>query len=548
MSLTVPLSVRIRTSQQDRHITDELSDLSFGATVPGGYTDCQMSLHRPITFTPGEIEHFGRVYVYDAETANTVWEGELQDPGRTVADEGETYQLTAVGGSSHLQDINAPVAYVVNDFADFYRAANNAPGGTNTVGEDPSGNDNALVLQFPGGQSISNTSRVSMRYAYMQVNGQDIGRVDYDWDGGVDASTYHVQAVLSTGGGASDIPNDQSLTAAGFTGASTVVGDFTFGRDTLDLRFEHVSGGIVTIPDDVHWVSFFNVFMQSIRFGLDGNAITTASEYVFRRVRGYQIVKDVLGRWMTGVYDTTNAVIATTNFEIDKMAYNDGTTPAGILEDLMQFDPYYYAVWGSNPDNNKFTFEWTLYPTTVTLEADVMDGFDSPSSGNTIYDQVWVRWVDSLNRTRNTFRTAVAPDLVAAGFHRTFYLDQGSEVGSADNAVQAGDQFLADHLSATNAGRLVVRKSILDTQTGLMVAPWAIRPGRLIRVKGVQAYPDALNNTGRDSVTVFRVVSTRFDAGAGAATLELDSYTTSVSKQLAKLTQVQTTAHRHRSH
>jgi len=543
MSLRVPLAVRLRTSIKDIHITDELTDLSFGAAIPGGYTDCTLNLHRPLGFQPREIVQFGRVYVYDARSGETVWEGRLQDPGRSGGDQGEVYSLVAVGGSAHLQDTKSPVVYVESGFDDFYRANVVTPGGTNATGEDPSGNEDAMTLQFPTGIAVSAGSLVAMRYAYIAVNGQKIARVDYDWDAGVTASTYRAQAVLSTGGGASDTPNDQALSTSGSIGASTVVGDFTFGRNTLDLRLYH-TGTIVTIPGDQWWLAYRNLFVQSTRFDLNGNEISSAGEYGFRTVLGHQIVKDVLGRFMTDVFDTGNATVATTTFEIERMVYNDGVTAAGVLEDLMKFDDYYYAVWESNPDNDKFRFEWLATPTAVTLEADVSDGFEAPTSGNTVFNRAWVRYTGARSLTKNVLRTSAAPELEAAGFDRTEYIDLGKELGTLANAQQVGDQFLADHRYPTNAGRLILRGPIVDFLTGRMLMPWQVRPGRLIRVRGVEPYPDALNNAGRDGTSVFRIVSTRFSADDMSATLELDSYAPSAARTLARLQRISATRRR----
>jgi hypothetical protein len=68
-----------------------------------------------------------------------------------------------------------------------------------------------------------------------------------------------------------------------------------------------------------------------------------------------------------------------------------------------------------------------------------------------------------------------------------------------------------------------------------MVHPWELLPGHLIRVAGVVPRVDSLNPTARDGVTVFKVVSVEFSASNVSATLELDSYSRTVARQLAKL-------------
>jgi hypothetical protein len=111
--IPVPLSVRLSVQGRDIHVTDDLADLTFGSTSPGGYDTCTVQLHRSLTFQPAEVNQFARLYVYDGRSAETVWEGRLQDPGRGVSDAGEVYQLVAVGGNAHLSDRTLP--YIIID-------------------------------------------------------------------------------------------------------------------------------------------------------------------------------------------------------------------------------------------------------------------------------------------------------------------------------------------------------------------------------------------------------------------------------------------------
>jgi hypothetical protein len=51
--------------------------------------------------------------------------------------------------------------------------------------------------------------------------------------------------------------------------------------------------------------------------------------------------------------------------------------------------------------------------------------------------------------------------------------------------------------------------------------PWEIRPGNLIRVRGVLPNADSLNASTRDGVAVFRIAATEYRQSENAATLEL---------------------------
>jgi hypothetical protein len=112
-------------------------------------------------------------------------------------------------------------------------------------------------------------------------------------------------------------------------------------------------------------------------------------------------------------------------------------------------------------------------------------------------------------------------------------IDLGSGVGSSGNAVQAGDGFLADHKYPSNQGTLTVARPIRDLATGMAIQPWEIMPGELVRVRGVESYPDALNVSDRDGLTMFRVVEVNYSAADNTAQLALDAPARSASRALA---------------
>jgi hypothetical protein len=242
-------------------------------------------------------------------------------------------------------------------------------------------------------------------------------------------------------------------------------------------------------------------------------------------------VEDLLGRLLTE-YDGANATVATNTYAIDQLAYPDGTTPAKVLDDLMLLEPGYF--WQATDRNSagKYKFEWKAWPTTVRYEADVNDGYRSTGSADGLYNAVTVRWKDEGGKFRTTPRTQTVPEL---DFTRSAYIDLGDEVSSSTNAVQAGDQLLAEHATAPNAGSLTVARPIYDRTRNTLVMPWEIEPGNLIRVRGIQPNPNSLNVTGRDGITVFQIVGKDYDTSSASATLELDSYSPTVARALAAL-------------
>ncbi|MCX4474806.1 hypothetical protein OOK41_31595 [Micromonospora sp. NBC_01655] len=533
MSLPIPLTVRLRTPRVDRHVTVDARDLVMRWTDPGGYASCTVPLARPLTTQPDEIAYYGQVTVYDARDGSVVWDGRMEDPGRGAGGDGQIWDLTAVGGQAHTRDRTVPLIYVQRlGSSDFRRAAVNVTGATVGGGDDPGGSGkDALVVQFPDGLHISNTSRVSARYDGIALAGQKIALIGYAWDGGSNDANMNVDAILSTGGGANDTARTATISTNGGPYATRVVGtNWANGRDTLDLRYWRTAGGLYTVPSDLAWASFTDIAVVAMRFDATGSERTTGYADT---VLASEVVADLIGRLLTD-YDGATATIAATTHAIDQLAYPDGVTAAQVLEDLLALESRYtWRAW-ERTDAGRYRFEWVQRPSSVRYECDVVDGYDSQGSADGLYNMVTVRWRDSAGRSRFVFRSSVVPELVAAGLNRQASIDLGSDVGSSADAIRAGDQFLAEHQYALNGGRLRVARPILDMETGRMVMPWEIRPG-LIRVRGILPRIDALNATDRDGVTVFRIVSSEYRASDGAATLELDSYARTTPRLLSTL-------------
>ncbi len=542
MSIPIPLGVRLRSSRlADVDITKEIRDLTFRWTDPGGYASCQVSLSRPLTLQPDEIQYYGQLIVFDGRNARPVWDGRLEDPGRSNSD-GPVWDLAATGGQAHTRDRTLPLIYAQKlGGGDFERAATNAAGATVNGSEDPGGSGkDALVVQFPQGQTINQNSRANGRYAAVARAGQKLALIGYSWDGGSADTNMNVDAVLSTGGGASDTPRTATITTTGEAYATRVVSsNWANGRDTLDLRYWRTAVGAYTVPSDLAWVAFMDINITAMRYNAAGTELVgPGSPSGFggytSTVLASDVVADLLGRVLSQ-YDGAGATIATTTHAIDQLAYPDGVTPDRVLEDLLLLEPTFtWRAWERN-SNGKYRFEFVQRPSSVRYEADTQfDQYEGPSSGDGLYDSVTVRWRDAAGRVQTTVRTSTVPALAAAGLPRQAQIDLGSDVGSLANAQRAGDQFLAEHQYAPNAGRLRISRPIVDMQTGRMVMPWEIRPG-LIRVRGIQPRVDALNASSRDGVTVFRIVSAEYRASDGSVTLELDSYARTTPRLIADL-------------
>jgi hypothetical protein len=533
VTLPIPLTVRLSTSRADRHITADLHDLSFRSVVPGGFASARFSLSRPLTIQPDEIAYYGRVVIYDARNGNTVWEGRLEDPGRGVGGSGEIWELAAVGPSAHAHDRTVPLIYVDRALTRWYRThvggSSLVKDATDTTTEyELDDTLEALILTFPNGTPLPTNALMRMHYKAIHEAGQFLARIDYRFVCGWAATDAKVRTYLYP---SVSLERDNNFTTTE-TGLAPIVmtTDFATTKDVVDLRI--MWDGPPVTADDGFWASIGGPYVMAQRYDKTG-AVVGAAGYTTYSVKASEIVADLLGRLLTA-YDGANATVTATTFGIEQCAYPDGVTPGAVLDDMMTVEPtFYWQALEQNPITGKHRFEWVTWPTTIAYDASVVDGYSSTGSAEGLYNAVMVRWRNARGELKQTRRTQTVPELSAAGLTRDGFLDLGDEIASSTTAVQVGDQFLAEHATPPNAGRLTISRPIYDHTRGTMIQPWEIRPGKLIRVCDILANSDSLNRTSRDGVTVFKVIAVDYDTASASATLELDNESVSLSHMLA---------------
>jgi hypothetical protein len=541
MSIPIPLAVRLKTSRSDRIVTKDLRDLTFRSAVPGGFANIQLQFDRPIRFQPDELDYYATVYVYDRRNGQTVCEGRIEDLGRTAGD-GQVWDLSAVGPSAHAEDISRPYIVIDRQNTEFKPSSINLQYAHWQQTNDESDPGQGLRVWVPQGITVPATTKVGDSiYLPIYLAGQAIARcvvdctigfTDAGWRAEVitkatPTSTLHV-AASKVGPGSGTPPFTSTLTAALDTDGGAIV----TGDTVVTFRADHISGSANTIPDELCYMQFDNWYIKAVRYLQDGS--TKTSGYSGSTVMSDQVVADMLVRFLPK-YDAANASLTAGGYSIDQFANYDGNTPRKYLDDLMTLEPaYYWAAWESGSTGLN-RFEWSTWPTTVGYEASIKDGFQAPATTADLYNAVRVRYKATSGTIKNLQRNQTVTALDNAGLTREGWLDLGDNIGSTANAQQAGDQFLADHQYPQNAGTLTVASPIIDLVSGRMIQPWEIRPGRLIRVRGVQANVDSLNPTGRDGVTIFKVKAATYRTSSASAELELDSYSRTTARALADL-------------
>ena len=533
MTLNVPLAVSV----DGLHITPKVAGLSFRKEAVGGLQNVTLSLLAPLDASP--LTPLDKVLVMDTRSGKVIGQADVADPGRNAdQNTGQTWSMTAFGPAAHASDINQMLQVIDQSMDDGWRRVRRADLAGGEIGKSTKpGTDStdAIVAHVPTSKFINPDDHLAVRYERIRDAGQRLGRVRYDWDAGVTDTNFKVRAVA----GLNNTPDSSAAKSSGWNtagGSHTAVytTDFTLGRNQVDLEvwFDSGLGAAFQPPNDKYWASFENVLIRSVLSEKDGTDQTCNNDYV----KADWVIRHLLGGGWLPQYDAVNASIDTGGvFQIDQMTYPDGISPREVFDDLMALESAYYWTTGPDITGLGYQFWWKPWPTTVRYEATLEDGGDFPTTTRELYNRVTVRWVDRRGRAQATQVSGSCPILDAKGRTRRAILDVSTELGSSANAAQLGANFLAEHKYPPNMGTINVARPIRDLETGRLVQPFEIEPGELIRVRGVESYPDALNATSNDGQTVFRIWATTYTADANVAQLELDTYSRSTEQALAKL-------------
>lgn len=529
----VPLAVRFG----DTHITAEVAAVGFRKEAVGGVRNIRLRLARPIDRID-QVVGLTRLYLYDSRTGQVIAEARLSDLGRSAsASDGQVWDLVFFGPLQHAYDKTLPLIYVDRLMDRWARGVNSTPGATTDTGELDEDTP-TLEVRAEEGKTIGTSWQGDWNYRAIRDAGMFLARVRVDMDSGVSDANYRQQICTRINSGAVTVARDIASSTASSTRVAEVVTDFTNGDDVVTLRAKRQTAG--TTGAETHWFSFALAILRARLRAADGTDITTG--YSLNTVTAAEVVKDLLGR-VLDQFDGATAVVAAGANTIDQLAYPDGVAPAQVLDDMMTVEPALY--WTSptslpastNAPATKYPFAWKAWPATVRYEVEIEDGIDAPTSTQELYNSVMVRWKTAQGRIRSVTRTGACPLLDGADppIVRQAILDLGDEVGSAANAAIVGDNFLLDHKYPANAGTLRIGRPIRDLIAGIYVRPHEIEPAELIRVIGIESYPDSLNASSRDGMTIFRIRNMDYNSDPDEASLELDIDSRTMANAIARL-------------
>lgn len=543
------VGVQVTSPSGGRRVdADLVGGVRYAAAAPRGFTTCSFTLSRPLRLLPADAEPFVDVTVTDRVTAEVLWNGWIEVPGRGNDRGIELYDVVAVGGAAHAFDNEQPLIYVDGRWSEWERVDDFGAGAaaqldsTGGASEAP-----GLRMFFPRGTVLAANGRLTVRYPHLVPAGQRVGRLAAVWVAGT-APTYQQQFVVRT---------------AALAGVNAAAQTWSLSTQTLVARlgteipassnyqfgdYRAIIPGGGTVSNDVNYSLTSLLRIIASRYTQAGAELVTAADYPINTVLPHQVVADLLGRpGLLPLYDGAGASIAAAStVAIEQLAYESGVQPGQVLADLMDIDPaFYWAVWERGP-TGRYRFEWATWPTTPTVYADARVTFSAPSSTADLIDTVRVLWKDQRGAKRWSTYTRPNALLTAARRSRSRTVDLGSEAGSQGQADAAGAAALDAGQAPRNNGRCVIRTPVLDILTGRSVAPRELPrlAGRLMRLPGVEGRQDALNPSDRDGVSVFRMAEVEYDDGAGEATVTLDSYEGSVVAALGRLSKQTTRVRR----
>lgn len=476
------LALRIASPATDRHVTRWADGLTFRKVANGGCADLQTTLYLPRSTFP-DLGPDAKVYLYD-RTGRTIWEGFANNPGHDAGPGGESFDLSAEGIMTLVTDNAQPVVYRDTGLGEWvqHTGGQTVKAGTGQVGTlpDPSASDDddpppALVTAMtPGVGAVATNGRAGMLYE--MPAGQLVAAISADVVSGIDSTDWRTDIVLTAGTSDHPFAADASTTPA-TTGVLQLGTDWTVESGRVFV-FLIRTGAATNIATDDVWTAWTNVAVAGSRLLADGSE-APAGLGLF----AYNVVEDCCGRFLAGLLDPNRVSVTPFAglYEIDQLAYRDAVKMQQILDDLALFEPD--MTWEVTPSaGGLYGFTYREWGDEARYEISTRDGFNQPGSDGDLCNRVAVSWTDATGKQQTTVVTSSVPEL-GSRVRDADPVSLPDGQGSEANATKLGQTVLAAASSVPVAGTAVVKRRILDRQTGRMVPPWEIEPGWLVRVR-----------------------------------------------------------------
>lgn len=489
MPLRAPLSIRINDGHTDRIVNQYAHGLKFTKVANGGHQTIECPLVMPRD-TFRDLGRTDRLYVSDKRTAQPVTDGYLKNPTPVDGPSGQAYDLVALAGMWRASDETWPVCYMDQDLSGygkdlFAMATANIEAGTWDTDET----SKRLRVTIPGGGVAATSAFAGADNTTMQRARMTLGAITAYAVSGKDDPDYKV--TLDHPAGSVDLTDPMSDTGTPLFLYSD--DDFPTDVDYFSLRL--VRTGLATnVADDTTWTDFVNLILLGQRYDRYGNPLVgVAGMVTATHVLASQVVEDLLSRLLFASCDPVTAQVDDTVYEITQLAYLDGTRAEQVLTDLATFEPDYYWGIGSAGANGLHEFWYRRWPTEPRYTVSVKDGWVETGSDTDLCSRQAVYWTDATGESQSVEVTAgdlVGMDLVSQAEIEALTWTRDADVitlpdgvGSRENALQLAIAVLLDKIRPPRAGKITVRRPILDRLTGNRVMPWELEPGFVCRVR-----------------------------------------------------------------
>ena len=533
--------VRITEPTGSRMLTQHVSGLSFRSVDPGGYGSVAFDLSRAVDARG--FADYSEIAVFDAETGEQVGGGRLQNPGRSIAADGEVWKVSALGeGVAHAQERKNPYFLADSRLDTWYTGDSTSINRKWNTGTAP-GDESKAGLVFTNSQTSTGSGAYTNANMYdVRRYKQEIGGFKYVHEEGRSSSSSKLEGQLRVVGGSA--PTDffnQNWSTSVRTCAAEKGADWVAPTafDLMNLVFVR-SGGTLTVDPETDWLIVYSAIILALRKGKDGADVVGGGAYTKGYVLAHEAVIDALARWCPR-FDLANAQIATSaTHQHDALVWPDGINTYDMLDYLMSVEPQFtWAAYEKQP-NGLFRFEWRERSTDVRYEISENNnvGFELSGGGYDPLTRLWYTGTELLGHYRTVDVVAdnpyAAQNIVPTDTQRIDKTNVGAREWTTDATAMATAAVTNSQFSATSA-QVSIAGKILDTFTGRYVKPYQVLPGYVCRIAGVRAQKDTLNTGYEDGAAKFRITSNDFSADSETSRLELNAYSLDEARALSML-------------
>lgn len=510
-----PLTVRVADGVRDQHVTRFVKGLRFTKTAPGGHHSASVQIDAP----EGLFSDLGpadRLFIYDGRNARTVWDGYVENPGRTSRAGGAAFDISAMGGVALAADRAQAVGFVDRDLSSAHWIA--APGSssdsqTGADRTDMQASSPGIQVRYEPG-STESSWRAGRRSRTFADLGQPLHSIRAEVVAGKDDPAF--TALLETYGGSSPFFSKQ--VGVNFSTTPTTLSltipltDPEFGTSMFGVVTSRANGAVV---DTSAWAWFSNIVARAALKDVRGAYVVAGDSSA---VLASEVVAHLIGSGMLAV-DPSATQITATGYLIQHLVYLDGVKPQQILDDLTLYEPdHLWEVLESGPLGGH-RFAYRPWPTAPRYEISGRDFTESGGEAD-LCNRIVVSWTDASGAQQTVIRTASVPELRSRTKDaEPISLPAGQ--GSQSNAEHIGDQVLAALNTPSRSGSAIVREPLFDRLSNRVVMPWEIEPGHIVRVRDI----------GAD----LRLTEMTYDDANCSSSLTLGSPTLSLAQRIARV-------------